>query len=536
MSAGPAPRLVVTDALGRRIVAIDKPLFTIGRRSETDLRLPGADISRVHAEITLDNGSCIIRDKQSRFGTFVNGERMTERQLAHGDQIRLGQAGDTEIVFYIEEEGHSQEKSAISAATELRQMAALLEGLRALGTGRVLEEVLAMVLDSAIDVTGAERGFIMLANRDELEFKLARARGKVTLSGKSFETSRKIPEQVFATGTQTIVEDLLDGDLAQLHTGTVALGIRQVLCTPLRLVRFVEKAEQRGAEESIGVLYLDSRDRGLKSQSAQSALETLAGEAAMAIENARLYKEVLEKAKFEQELKVAAAIQQSLLPPGNREGAFFSTAAASVACRAVGGDFFDYVDLPTNQFGFIVGDVAGKGSPAALLAAAVLGMFSAEATYQTSAAPLITRLNHGLFRRAIEARFLTTFYGMLGKDGSLTYCNAGHNAPMLVSPSGVRRLETGGVVLGLFDHAAFDEETVTMNPGDLLATFSDGVTEAMNPAGEEFGDDRLVTSIQAHLGKALKELVEAVLSDVRAFCAGATQSDDITLVMVRFNG
>ena len=524
--SGPAPRLVVTDALGRRIVAIDKPLFTIGRRSETDLRLPGADISRVHAEITLDSGNCIIRDKDSRFGTFVNGERMTERQLAHGDQIRLGQAGDTEIVFYIEDEGHSQEKSAISAATELRQMAALLEGLRALGSGRVLEDVLALVLDSAIDVTGAERGFIMLANDRRLEFKLARAR----------ETSRKIPENVFATGQQTIVEDLLDGDLAQHHTGTVALGIRQVLCTPLRLVRFVEKAEQRGAEESIGVLYLDSRDRGLKSQSAQSALETLASEAAMAIENARLYKEVLEKAKFEQELKVAAAIQQSLLPVGNRDGAFFSTAAASIACRAVGGDFFDYVDLPSDQFGFIVGDVAGKGSPAALLAAAVLGMFSAEATYQKSANELITRLNRGLFRRAIEARFLTTFYGMLGRDGSLTYCNAGHNAPMLVAASDVRRLETGGVVLGLFDHAAFDEETVTMLPGDLLVTFSDGVTEALNPAGEEFTDDRLIASIQTHRQKPLAQLVDSVLGDVRAFCAGATQSDDITLVMVRFNG
>jgi phosphoserine phosphatase RsbU/P len=534
--SGPAPRLVVTDALGRRIVAIDKPLFTIGRRSETDLRLPGADISRVHAEITLDNGNCIIRDKQSRFGTFVNGERMSERQLAHGDQIRLGQAGDTEIVFYIEEEGHSQEKSAISAATELRQMAALLEGLRALGSGRVLEDVLVLVLDSAIDVTGAERGFIMLANEGHLEFKIARARGKVTLSGKTFETSRKIPENVFATGQQTIVEDLLDGDLAQHHTGTVALGIRQVLCTPLRLVRFVEKAEQRGAEESIGVLYLDSRDRGLKSQSAQSALETLAGEAAMAIENARLYKEVLEKAKFEQELKVAAAIQQSLLPVGNRDGAFFSTAAASIACRAVGGDFFDYVDLPSDQFGFIVGDVAGKGSPAALLAAAVLGMFSAEASYQKSANELITRLNHGLFRRAIEARFLTTFYGMLGRDGSLTYCNAGHNAPMLVATSGVRRLETGGVVLGLFDHAVFDEETVKMAPGDLLVTFSDGVTEALNPAGEEFTDDRLIASIQTHREKPLAQLVDAVLGDVRVFCAGATQSDDITLVMVRFNG
>src|SRR5262249_36405736 len=213
---------------------------------------------------------------------------------------------------------------------------------------------------------------------------------------------------------------------------TVALGIRHVLCTPLRLVRYVERIEQKGPTELIGVLYLDSRERGaLKSTAAQSALETLSAEAAPAIENARLYRAALDKAKFGQELKVAAPIQQPLLPASNRAGAFFTTAAASVPCRAVGGDFFDYVDLPTGAFGFILGDVAGKGSPAALLAAAVLGMFSAEATYQASAAAVITRLNHGLFRRAIEARFLTTFYGILNPDGMFTYCNAGHNPPFL---------------------------------------------------------------------------------------------------------
>jgi serine phosphatase RsbU (regulator of sigma subunit) len=539
MTETPAPRLVVTDALGRRIVPIDKPLFTIGRRSETDLRLPGADISRVHAEISLENGACIIRDKQSRFGTFINGERMTERVLAHGDQIRFGQAGDTEIVFFVDDEAPSVEKSAVSAATELRQMAALLEGLRALGSGRVLDDVLALVLDSAIEVTGAERGFIMLENRDKrlLEFKMARARGKVTLPGRTFETSRKIPETVFATGRQSIVEDLLDGELAQLHTGTVALGIRHVLCTPLRLVRYVERAEQRGADELIGVLYLDSRERGaLKSSAAHSALDTLSAEAALAIENARLYREALDKAKFEQELKVAAAIQQSLLPPPNRDGAFFSTAAASIACRAVGGDFFDYVDLPSGQFGFIVGDVAGKGSPAALLAAAVLGMFSAEATYQASAASLITRLNQGLFRRAIEARFLTTFYAMLGPDGRFTYCNAGHNAPFLISTSGIRRLETGGVVLGLFEHASFEEETITLQPGDLIVAFSDGVTEALNPQGEEFSDERLLACARAHMKETPQAVMSAVLADVRSFSADATQSDDVTLLLVRYNG
>jgi serine phosphatase RsbU (regulator of sigma subunit) len=534
------PRLVITDALGRRIVPLDKPLFTIGRRSETDLRLPGADISRVHAEIATENGTSTIRDRASRFGTFVNGERTNERVLAHGDQIRLGQAGDTEIVFFIDDEAPSVEKSAISAATELRQMAALLEGLRALGSGRVLDEVLALVLDSAIEVTGAERGFIMLANRDkqqQLEFKLARMRGHITLPGRTFETSQKIPGEVFSTGRQTIVEDLLDGDLAQLHTGTVQLGIRQVLCTPLRLVRYVERADQRGADEIIGVLYLDSRERGaLKSSAAQSALETLSAEAALAIENARLYREALDKAKFEQELKVAAAIQQSLLPASNRTGTFFTTAAASVPCRAVGGDFFDYVDLTTGAFGFILGDVAGKGSPAALLAAAVLGMFSAEATYQNAAASLITRLNLGLFRRAIEARFLTTFYGILGPDGSFLYCNAGHNPPFLISANGVRRLETGGVVLGLFEHAAFDEEALTLQPGDFIVAFSDGVSEAMNEAGDEFSDDRLLACIDANRKQSPQVILDALLKAVRGFCGEAPQSDDVTLVMVRFDG
>jgi phosphoserine phosphatase RsbU/P len=194
------------------------------------------------------------------------------------------------------------------------------------------------------------------------------------------------------------------------------------------------------------------------------------------------------------------------------------------------------VDLQDGQFGFILGDVAGKGSPAALLAAALLGMFSAESAYHTSASALIARLNSGLVRRAIEARFLTSFYGLIRRDGSLTYSNAGHNPPILVTAGGVRRLETGGVVLGLFDNATFEEETLALHPGDAIVLFSDGVTEAFNAAGEDFGDERLLAGIETHRGKAPQALLDALLGEVRSFCGGAPQSDDMTMVVIRFDG
>jgi serine phosphatase RsbU (regulator of sigma subunit)/pSer/pThr/pTyr-binding forkhead associated (FHA) protein len=540
MSDATLPRLVVTDSLGRRLIPVDKAVVTLGRRSDNDVRVTDAGVSRRHAEIHVGPDGCRIQDCSSRFGTFVNGERRADHVLTHGDRIRLGQSADTDIVFVVgdADELPSQAKSVVAAASELRNLAGLLEGLRALGSGRVLDDVLTLVLDAAIDVTGAERAFIMLAQaRQALEFTRGRGRGRVTLSGQTFATSRKIPDTVFATGQPLIVEDLLDTELAAAHTGTVAIGIRHVLCTPLRLVRYVERVEDRTEDQRIGVLYLDSRERGaLGSASTRSALETLSTEAAAAIENARLYREALERAKLEQELQMAAGIQQALLPIGDVTGGFFTIAGTSIACRSVGGDFFDYLDRPGGPFGFMLGDVAGKGSPAALLAAAVLGMFSAEAEYHTSPGALMARLNGGLLRRHIEARFVTAFYGVLAPDGSLTYSNAGHNPPMLVTADGVRRLDAGGLVLGLFAHGAFDEETLTLQPGDAVVVFSDGVTEAFDEAGGEFTDERLLAAVTTHRGQAPRVWLDALLAEVRAFCGRATPSDDLTILVIRYEG
>jgi len=242
----------------------------------------------------------------------------------------------------------------------------------------------------------------------------------------------------------------------------------------------------------------------------------------------------MEKAKMEQEMRIAADIQQALLPKAGHAGAFFRTAASSLPCRSIGGDFYDYVDLPTGAFGFALGDVAGKGPPAALLSAMMQGIFAAQAAASDTPSQTIARVNLALYKRGIESRFVTLMYGSLEPDGRLTYCNAGHNPPLIIGPAGVRRLEVGGPIVGLFESAKFQEETVTMSPGDVLLVFSDGVSEAMSVEGDEYGEARIIETAQQHPGVTPNEMLQAIFTDVRAFTKGAAQSDDITALVLKY--
>ncbi len=532
------PRLEVNDGLGRRIVLIDKPTLTIGRRTESDVRLVGSDVSREHAEIVQLDGHVVIKDHGSRYGTFVNGEPVTEHRLKHGDKVQLGRTGGAEVTFLTDEVPSGTGTSSVGTAVgDIRQMATLLEGLRALGSGRVLDEVLALVLDTAIGVTGAERGFIMLAGDDgALDIKLARARGRVTLPGTRFDTSRKIPEEVFAIGELKVVADLLDGDLGLDNRGTVALGIRHVLCAPLRRVRYLDRPDAAAEAHAMGVLYLDSRERGqLLSPATRSALDTLANEAGVAIENARLYRETLEKAKIEHELRIAAEIQRSLLPEGRRDGDFFEAMGASLPSRSIGGDFFEYTDMDNGGIGVVLGDVAGKGPAAALLTAKIQGLFSAQAGGGTPASAM-KLVNTGLLKRQIDARYATVFFATLTPDGALTYCNAGHNPPIVVGPTGVRSLLSGSVPVGLFASASYSDADTILEKGDVLIIYSDGVTEALNLAGEEFSDARLAEQAIQHREAPLGDLLQHIIAAVQTFALGAQQSDDVTVLVARYLG
>ncbi len=250
----------------------------------------------------------------------------------------------------------------------------------------------------------------------------------------------------------------------------------------------------------------------------------------------RVRAEAEAKAKEEQELRIAGEIQRALQPGRPRVTRAFAAAGAAIACRTIGGDFFDYFDLPGGRLGFVLGDVAGKGPPAALLAAMVQGIFTSHVE-DGHPARTLERVNRVLHQRIVEGRFATAFYAVLSPDGTLVSCNAGNNPPLLVSRDGsVRRLEVGGLPIGPFSGATYREEETPLRAGDTLILYSDGVSDAAGMNDETFGEERLLRCLGPASTMDPERLIDHVLGEVRAFAADRPQFDDITLLVVRYAG
>ena len=244
--------------------------------------------------------------------------------------------------------------------------------------------------------------------------------------------------------------------------------------------------------------------------------------------------ERLEKARIDKELRTAADVQRALLSRTVHRNRFYESVGDSLPCRAIGGDFFEFVELPSGSVGVAMGDVAGKGPPAALLAAMLQGMFASEAPIAGSPAATLARINRLLIRREVESRFATLVYGVLSADGAFVYSNAGHNAPALLAAGGIRRLTTGGPILGAFLDATFEEETLYVQRGHTVVMFTDGVTEARDARGEELGEDRLMACLRANAGSPPAVLLSRIFAAVRDFGAGADQADDITVTVTQY--
>jgi serine phosphatase RsbU (regulator of sigma subunit) len=243
-----------------------------------------------------------------------------------------------------------------------------------------------------------------------------------------------------------------------------------------------------------------------------------------------------EKSRLDQELKIAAEVQRTLLSQRDRSTPFCEAIGASLPCRAIGGDFFETIRLPSGDFGIALGDVAGKGPGSAMLAAMIQGMLAVQFESEAMPSTTLTHLNRSLASRHLEPRFATLSYGVVTPDARFTYCNAGHNPPILLTRDGVRRLSAGGPILGTFRDSSFEQETVCLAEGDTIIMFSDGLVEARDSQDLEYGEERLIACVDSFREKPIADVLNGIYSSVQQFCGCAPQADDISALVARFSG
>jgi sigma-B regulation protein RsbU (phosphoserine phosphatase) len=264
-------------------------------------------------------------------------------------------------------------------------------------------------------------------------------------------------------------------------------------------------------------------------------LALFANQAALALENARLHLEALEKERLEREMQLAAEIQRQILPKGAPQVPGYQVAGWYRPARQVGGDYYDLFHLGPGRLGVVLGDVSGKGIPAALLVSTLHSALRLLLEGACFGPELFERLNRHILESSIASKFITMTLGELDlASGTFSYLNAGHNPGFLVRRRGpVEELGAGGVPLGLLPGSVYQPGTVTFEPGDLLCIYSDGITEATSPTDEEFGNDRLIGLLRLYADRPLQELIDAIPEAVTRFAQGLPQGDDQTLVLVR---
>lgn len=548
--ASNVPRLSVRDASGNeREVEIGRAPFNLGRQSDNDLVLLDNRISRRHARILKDERGYLIEDLGSRHGTFVNGERVQSAVLKGGDQVSLGVVDSYQILFSAEDSvlptllekfGRASDTAARAPAQQLQHLGLLLQMAQILNKAPALEEVLTTLVDTAMQLTDADRGMLFMREESgQLKLKLARGRGGVHLGSHVADYSHSVVERVAASGREEVsIEDEMTGRSA-METGVIGIGMRGVVAVPLQKHPMMERGDTtmiRTAPELLGVLYLDSRSRptsitGLDRQ----VLQTLALEGATVIENARLFRLTREQERIQHELELASNIQQGLLPRKLPESNFFEVHAVTMPTRTVGGDYYDVIAVPGDRFGLTVADVSGKGLAAAMMASTLQGAFSVAAAGAPDHEELFRRINEFLCERTPPEMYATMFYGVLNRAGRLNFVTAGHPPPLLIRANGaIERLESANFPIGLIAGVSFSVDSARLDNGDGLVIYSDGVTEAQDINGELFGEDRLVAVLKRHARSRAEAVSNDVISAVSDFVAGAPQADDLTLLVIRF--
>ncbi|HWF91700.1 MAG TPA: SpoIIE family protein phosphatase [Terriglobales bacterium] len=291
-------------------------------------------------------------------------------------------------------------------------------------------------------------------------------------------------------------------------------------------------------DKVIGVLDLEHTKRGFFTEDHQRTMTTLAAQIAIALENARLYEEIArQERRLERDMQMAHELQLRLLPPKNPKLANLEVAAKFVPARAIGGDLYDFFSYSSSRMGIVIGDVSGKGAPAAIYAALVSGILRSHTPIEPSPAEMLSAVNYSLSERRIDGQFVSLIYALWDeRQSTLQVSNSGLPRPIYCQGGKPEVIDATGLPLGLFDDATYDEFTFRLKPGDLFVFFSDGILDARNPAGELFGRERAEQVASRCWEMSAQEVVNSLFDAVEEHTAGEETFDDQTVVAIRVKG
>ena len=552
--------------------------ITIGRSARNDLCIPDPFASRVHAEVRREGDGYLLQDLGSANGTLYNGSNVEGViPLTAGGRIQIG---ETEIIFddgtynssmgatmITDNSGTSLPEATIALASGDRTTSGLLEAIEGARTkpGEIsaaataataasaataaataktsdllaliskvgitllssanLSETLEQIASLVFEAVPADRCLIMMRDEgsEELRVAVARLRDRVGEVGE-IRVSRNVLDEVVIRGKSVLTSDAQHDP--RFASGTVVLqGVRSVLAVPLGV-----------ADKVFGIIYADSPiAEGRFTEDHLKVLTTLASVAAIRVENATLIEVRLDRERLERELSLASEIQQRFQPTAPPIVPGYELQGISFPCYEIGGDYYDFIEREDGRLVIALGDVSGKGTAAALLMSSLHAAVHAQSASHDSLVATISAVNKYLAENIPANRFVTLFYAELDPaSGALSFLNAGHNPPLIVHAAGtVEQLASGGLPLGIKPDAEYREGRTQLQPGDVLCIYSDGVTEATSPTGEEFGPTRLYEVVSRNIDASAAGIRDRIESALTKFAQGTSAADDITLVIVK---
>ncbi|NJL95315.1 MAG: SpoIIE family protein phosphatase [Anaerolineae bacterium] len=412
-------------------------------------------------------------------------------------------------------------------------LATLYEITRSLNSTLDLAAVLNYVMDRVIQVTGAERGFLMLLDKETgaFNFKVARGMNQDELENPKFSISRTIVREVQET-SQPLLTDNAQSQFSNQQS-VVMMALRSIMCVPIQV-----------RDEMIGLVYVDNRMfTGVFNPQHLELVTAFAAQAGFAIENARLYEIAIEQGRMQRELEMAHNIQRGMLPVNFPVITGYEVAVSWESAREVAGDFYDCFLLEDGQvMGVVTADVSDKGAPAALFMAVASRLLRGNAISAREPQEALHKTNALILHdesTTASGMFVTVYYAVFEPGGRMLGVNAGHNLPLLwrARDHSVEWLPKGGIPLGWFEQMPLKTVYYQLEPGDVLVFYTDGLTEAENVHGEPFGEDRLVAMVQQLAPHAhAQEINVGINQAVEDFIGAAPPFDDRTLVVVRYTG